>query len=146
MDLAPLLEPPQVFRVEHCGDAYMAVSGHDGAKDHVKRVMTLAQDMLSATQVRGSCQLCPISLWNEGVGQVMAHAATSCGVKLWCLGLCRPQPADSIMHTFVHGACFKGPESARPAATCVAGLHHGPAPSQHNPCVSHRPPIGLCRA
>eukprot|EP00798_Chlamydomonas_sp_ICE-L_P018023 gene18023-24435_t len=36
--------------VEHTGDSYMAVSGHDGAQDHTKRLVSLAQDMLNLTQ------------------------------------------------------------------------------------------------
>jgi len=45
-----LLAKHQVFRVEHCGDAYTAVSGHDGTRDHLHRMLALAQDMLNATQ------------------------------------------------------------------------------------------------
>ncbi|GAX79209.1 hypothetical protein CEUSTIGMA_g6649.t1 [Chlamydomonas eustigma] len=44
-----LLDKHQVFRVEHSGDSYMAISGHDGSKDHVTRILGLAQDMLEAS-------------------------------------------------------------------------------------------------
>ncbi|GAX78845.1 hypothetical protein CEUSTIGMA_g6283.t1 [Chlamydomonas eustigma] len=44
-----LLNKHQLFRVEHTGEAYMVVSGHDGNRDHVKKMLALAQDMLSAS-------------------------------------------------------------------------------------------------
>ncbi|GIL91806.1 hypothetical protein Vretifemale_19399 [Volvox reticuliferus] len=45
-----LLLKYQVFRVEHTGESYLVVSGHDGTGDHIKRVLSMAVDMLSAVQ------------------------------------------------------------------------------------------------
>ncbi|KAG1665331.1 hypothetical protein FOA52_011744 [Chlamydomonas sp. UWO 241] len=44
-----LLAKYNVFRVEHTGNSYMVVSGHDGTQDHTKRILAVAQDMLSST-------------------------------------------------------------------------------------------------
>ncbi|KAG1668293.1 hypothetical protein FOA52_011190 [Chlamydomonas sp. UWO 241] len=41
-----MLEQYGVFRVEHSGDSYMVVSGHDGTTDHVDRMLALASDMI----------------------------------------------------------------------------------------------------
>ena len=38
-----LLAKHQLFRVEHTGESYMVVSGHDGKCDHVKKMLALAQ-------------------------------------------------------------------------------------------------------
>ncbi|GLI63472.1 hypothetical protein VaNZ11_006446, partial [Volvox africanus] len=45
-----LLLKYQVFRVEHTGESYLVVSGHDGTSDHIKRILSMAVDMLSAVQ------------------------------------------------------------------------------------------------
>ncbi|KXZ43376.1 hypothetical protein GPECTOR_92g599 [Gonium pectorale] len=45
-----LLLKYQVFRVEHTGESYLVVSGHDGTSDHMRRMLYMAADMLSAVQ------------------------------------------------------------------------------------------------
>ncbi|KAG2487120.1 hypothetical protein HYH03_014233 [Edaphochlamys debaryana] len=45
-----LLLKYQVFRVEHTGESYLVVSGHDGTPDHQRRLLSMAADMLSAVQ------------------------------------------------------------------------------------------------
>ncbi|EFJ46446.1 hypothetical protein VOLCADRAFT_93268 [Volvox carteri f. nagariensis] len=45
-----LLLKYQVFRVEHTSESYLVVSGHDGTSDHIKRILSMAVDMLSAVQ------------------------------------------------------------------------------------------------
>ncbi len=39
-------------RVEHTGESYLVVSGHDGTPDHLRRMLAMASDMLAAVQVR----------------------------------------------------------------------------------------------
>lgn len=45
-----LLQKHKVYRVEHTGDSYLAVSGHDGMTDHTARLIGLALDMMTLTQ------------------------------------------------------------------------------------------------
>jgi class 3 adenylate cyclase len=44
------LEEHGVFKVETIGDAYMVAAGHDGCKDHARRVMLMGLSMLAAAR------------------------------------------------------------------------------------------------
>lgn len=51
MDRGPLTATVTTPRVEHTGESYLVVSGHDGTPDHLRRMLAMASDMLAAVQV-----------------------------------------------------------------------------------------------